>query len=166
MTIKLLEMVYDSDGRYARPLPALSEGFYWVPMGRETALYGPGQNCLGHAHGEGLTALAREQGAYILQSYRQCRERLTDWMVDPEEGSGHCVLRAVVGTDPHEVANRRAYIEKSARVCVDGEWLSVYKGRGGSEDPAIEGLYGFDPESRAAADQALIDLGYVLDTSR
>lgn len=158
--IELLTEVYFPGSRRPQLLPALVEGYYWVPLGwLDLSIYGPDGVQVGGAYArQDLVEVARRYGVYVLQGLAQERETLSDWI--PVEG--HCATRVVEGTDPDVISNRRAFIEKSARVCLDGEWISLHKGRGGSEDPETHGLYGFDPESRAAADRALVDLGYVL----
>lgn len=37
---------------------------------------------------------------------------------------GHCSMRVIKGADPKVVSNRVAFIEKTARVMVDGTWVS------------------------------------------
>jgi hypothetical protein len=95
---------------------------------------------------------------------------------------GYCAAVVKDGDSAEDVANRVAFIEKTARVRVDGPdvrvavapdtepyqssagtwWLSVHRGRGGGYDTQAEreaaGVYGFDPESRACIEAALAEL--------
>lgn len=164
--MKLHTPVYNDTSGSQHALPALVEGFEWVFMGDELHLYGPDNALLGTtlaSKGQAvLVDLARRHNAYCLQGLKECRETLTPWIPDPHEGGEYSCLRALEGTDPSDPVNRRAFIEKSARVCVNGMWVTVHDGKGGSEDPSTHGLYGYDLESRRAADLALVDLGYTL----
>ncbi len=94
---------------------------------------------------------------------------------------GYSAMRVIEGTDPYNIANRVAFIEKSPRVRVqpfvelrdDKGWQYGPKGVGGSTScdcgnencpnarPAEEqGIYGFDADSRNWCDAQLINLGY------
>lgn len=88
--------------------------------------------------------------------------RLSDWIVIDR----YCATRVIKGTDPNNINNRVAFIEKSARVCVDkenDEWKYGYKGKGGSGDHEKQEQYGFDKRSREWCDKELIKLGYELE---
>jgi len=83
--------------------------------------------------------------------------KLSDWMAVP--GSEHCSMRILAGTNPDDVRNRVAFIEKTPRVRVHAydenqgahdfrNWLPGYAGDGGQ-----------DPESQAWCDAALLSMG-------
>ena len=94
---------------------------------------------------------------------------LTPWIPSPV--SDHCSMRCIVGTS-QDPPYRVAFIEKTPRVRVkfdDGDmsaWESGPKGTGGPVTPdntaEQQGIYGYDPESRAWCDQRLRELGYLL----
>lgn len=75
---------------------------------------------------------------------------------------GHCACRTISGASI-AVENRVAFIEKTPRILVNGEWLYGPKGDGGEdgENPANE-LYGFCPASREWCDAALREHGAIL----
>lgn len=90
---------------------------------------------------------------------------LSPWIVV----DGHCATRVVLGTDPNEVSNRRAFIEKSPRVLISEDaldssnWEYGPKGSGGSDGHIPENEhYGFYPNSRKWCDEALVLMGAVL----
>lgn len=108
-----------------------------------------------------------------------CR-RLSPWIVLPGD---YCAMRTLLGADPADVSKRVAFIEKSPRVrvfaddyawqnrdsvhtCGSAErdaWLYGPKGSGGADGQVPENrLYGYDPDSRAWADNLLRALGYEL----
>lgn len=70
-------------------------------------------------------------------------------------------MRFVEGTNPDAIANRVAFIEKTARVRVSPfdpdfdhrNWRCGHKGGD---------MYGEDPDSRKWCDDELVKLGYVL----
>lgn len=84
--------------------------------------------------------------------------RLSPWIVVEE----FCATRVLEGTDPNDFQNRRAFIEKTPRVLISGEWVQGPKGGGGG-DPRRDETYGFAPRSRAWADQKLRELGAILN---
>lgn len=95
--------------------------------------------------------------------------RVSAWLQDPD--AAHCCMRIIEGGDPHRVADRVAFIEKTPRVRVapytdeDSDfhnWQSGPKGSGGG-DPARDLTYGYDPQSRAWCDARLREMGYTLD---
>lgn len=87
---------------------------------------------------------------------------------------GYSAMRFVEGTNPDEVKNRFAMIEKTPRVRIapfehnpnadHWNWKEGPKGRGCScdEDASVVMAYGFDPKSRDWCDRELVTLGYVL----
>jgi hypothetical protein len=82
--------------------------------------------------------------------------RLSDWIIIDED----CAARVLEGTDPEQVRNRVAFIEKSPRVRImpfteKDDHLNWAFGPKGSD-------YGHDEESRAWCDRNLTDLGYLL----
>lgn len=83
---------------------------------------------------------------------------LSPWIVV----DGHCATRVLKGTDPEAIANRRAFIEKTPRILVDGTWVEGPKGSGGG-DPQRDGTYGFDSHSRAWCDFQLQLQGYTFE---
>jgi hypothetical protein len=89
--------------------------------------------------------------------------RASPWLVI----DGHCATRVNEGGDPSRIQDRIALIEKTPRVLAGDTWEYGPKGSGGfSEDPERDQLYGFDPKSRAWADQRLLELGVVLPPLR
>lgn len=100
--------------------------------------------------------------------------RLSPWTVC----EGHCAMRFVEGTDPNIVANRVAFIEKTARIRIypfehnpenDGlNWKYGVRGRACSHDEDAERAqaYGLYPPSREWCDRELHRLGYVLPDRR
>ena len=95
---------------------------------------------------------------------------LSEWMPDPSYD--YCCMRIVLGTDPKEVSNRVAFIEKCPRVRIAPftnknddwqNWLFGEKGPGGANgsDPENE-LYGYYPPSRQWCDNELLKMGYIL----
>lgn len=120
--------------------------------------------CLNYLGVRGDTSLS------CLQALNQLEDKpLSDWTVV----EGHCAMRYFAGTDPEDIANRVAMIEKTPRVRVapfitddnaeDGDkWEGGSKGRGGG-DPETDQTYGFDPNSRAWCDTRLRELGYSLE---
>jgi hypothetical protein len=85
--------------------------------------------------------------------------KLSKWIVVNE----YCATRVIRGTNPEDVANRIAFIEKSPRVLLNGEWVYGPKGSGGSGDPEKEQNYGFYPRSREWADEELRKAGFDLE---
>jgi hypothetical protein len=78
---------------------------------------------------------------------------LSPWIVV----DGYCATRAVAGTDPSIVANRRAFIEKTPRVLIDPDadnWRNWSQGPKGDD--------GFDQDSRKWCDEVLLALGAIL----
>lgn len=87
---------------------------------------------------------------------------------------GYSAMRFVEGTNPNEIKNRFAMIEKTPRVRIapfehnpnadHWNWKQGPKGSGCScdEDASVVMAYGFDPESREWCDRELAALGYVL----
>lgn len=102
--------------------------------------------------------------------------RLSPWT--PVHGHEHSAMRFVEGTDPTDIANRIAFIEKTPRIRIypmehDPEndsrnWKQGPKGRGCSydQDAERERAYGFYPPSRDWCDRELHRLGYVLPDRR
>ena len=96
--------------------------------------------------------------------------RVSNWLVAPE--ADHCCMRIVEGGDPANIADRVAFIEKTARVRVKPftevddfkNWRQGYKGTGGAwdSDHKALGQYGYDLSSRAWCDAELVKLGYEL----
>ena len=93
--------------------------------------------------------------------------KVTGWIIH----EGYCAFRMVEGGDPESVADRVAFIEKSARVRIAPytdihtdylNWEGVCRGTGGSGDHEAQLQYGFDPECREACDEALVKMGYEL----
>ena len=96
--------------------------------------------------------------------------RVSPWTVY----EGYCAMRFVEGTDPNDIANRVAFIEKTARVRIypfehnpenDGaNWEYGTCGCTCSSDDDVERAqaYGFYPPSREWCDRYLIRLGYEL----
>jgi hypothetical protein len=107
---------------------------------------------------------------FIAEGPNLRRIRLSPWTVVHE----YCAMRFVEGTDPNDVANRVAFIEKTPRIRIfpfdhDHEndfrnWKYGPKGRGCpyDEDAARVEAYGFHPPSRDWCDRELLKLGYVL----
>ncbi len=85
--------------------------------------------------------------------------RLSPWITVHD----FCATRVIEGTDPADIGNRIAFIEKTPRVLMEGKWVYGPKGCGGPNgtDPA-EGRYGFDPSSREWADNTLRKQGAIL----
>jgi hypothetical protein len=107
--------------------------------------------------------------------------RLSAWITIHD----YCATRVIEGTDPNQIENRVAFIEKTPRVRIRAEdhqlledlpdfqegniylspertqWYSGPKGSGGS-DPEGDQCYGFDPESREWCEGVLLHLGYEL----
>lgn len=85
--------------------------------------------------------------------------KVSPWVVI----EGYCATRVIQGGNPFHVEDRVAFIEKSPRVLVDGEWLYGPKGAGGSggDDPKNL-LYGFYPPSRQWCDEQLLAAGAIL----
>lgn len=95
-------------------------------------------------------------------------KKLSGWLVV----EGHCAMRILEGSDPGQVANRVAFIEKTPRVRVRPftdagtdhlAWRSGPKGRGGrlgGPNAEVSGCYGFDMDSRAWCDAELLAMGY------
>lgn len=88
----------------------------------------------------------------------------------------YCAMRFVEGTDPADVANRVAFIEKTPRVRVAAfdhnskaddchNWWCGPRGSSGSDNAAQDQTYGFYPLSRQWCDEQLVALGYVLTGS-
>ena len=86
---------------------------------------------------------------------------------------GYSAMRFVEETDPEYVANRVAFIEKTARIRIapfttiphdSRNWKEGHRGSScsGDRDASVVMAYGFDPESRAWCDRELVALGYVL----
>ena len=88
---------------------------------------------------------------------------------------GYCAMRYVVGTNPEDVCNRVAFIEKTPRVRVHPKeekddvffnWDYGPKGSGGSDEYESHeklGQYGFCQASRDWCDERLLELGYILE---
>lgn len=107
--------------------------------------------------------------------------KLSKWIVV----DGYCATRVFFDTDPADVRNRLAFIEKAPRVKLtvgkygieneiknnvsccgaprSSAWIFGPKGSGGSGDAEKEGNYGFNSESRKWCDDILILLGYELE---
>lgn len=81
----------------------------------------------------------------------------------------HTSFRTIEGTDPEDLKNRIAFIEKTPRIRIapyGGDydyknWIFGPKGSGGG-DPRIDQTYGFDSDSRNWCDLHLQRLGYIL----
>lgn len=116
------------------------------------------------------TLLDRAMAAESIK--RQSSILLSPWIIE----DGYCAFRCINNTNPDDVANRVAYIEKTPRIRVksakiemgsviepNDNWLCGPKGSGGADgcDPANE-LYGHDPSSRMWCDLQLLELGYTL----
>lgn len=86
--------------------------------------------------------------------------KLTDWIII----DGYCATKVLEGTDPNNVENRVAFIEKTPRIKIGEEWVQGDKGSGGAYTDNHEelGQYGFDSESRKWCDEELLKLGYEL----
>lgn len=103
--------------------------------------------------------------------------KLSPWIIVHE----YCATRVLFGTDPNDVKNRVAFIEKTPRVrlkswqcapemirrnvssCTGTEtdyWLYGSKGSGGSGDHEAQGNYGFHQPAREWCDAVLRLLGY------
>lgn len=76
----------------------------------------------------------------------------------------HCSMRYLLGTDPEQIENRVAFIEKTPRVRVlpyNGDWLYDFKNwKEGPKGCAPE--YGMYQPSRDWCDQQLLTMGYIL----
>ena len=93
---------------------------------------------------------------------RAGRGKVSPWINDE-----HCSFRTLL-----ETGERVAFIEKTPRIRVDGEWVSGPKGCGGQMNTTQRGdgtttysgeLYGQYPPSRAWCDQELTNLGWELE---
>lgn len=87
---------------------------------------------------------------------------LSKWI--PEPDYEWCYMRIIAGTDPKDIANRIAFIEKTPRIRIapyttydeeQGKWLQGPKG----EAPE----YGQYQPSRDWCDQQLLARGYILE---
>ena len=86
--------------------------------------------------------------------------QITDWMPDPD--APHCAMRCIAGTDPAEVGNRVAFIEKTPRVRIapfseEGDWKNWEEGPKGRAPE-----YGQYAPSRQWCDARLAELGYMM----
>lgn len=81
--------------------------------------------------------------------------------VGPWTTEKHCAMRALAGTDPAQIENRVAFIEKTPRVLHNGVWVQGPKGRGGEDGE--EQTYGFYPPSREWCDAYLVRHGAILE---
>jgi len=97
-------------------------------------------------------------------------KELSEWIIVDE---GPWTTRVIKGTNPNELKNRVAFIEKTPRVrdaAYTNEnddwsnWRQGDKGRGGAHGSNHEKLeqYGFDLDSRKWCDEQLIIMGYIL----
>lgn len=92
--------------------------------------------------------------------------KVSDWIRED-----HCVFRVIEESDPNEIKNRVAFIEKTPRVRIaefteenDGmNWKSGPKGVGGSGDAEEKQIYGFYPYSRQWCNEQLKIMGYLVD---
>lgn len=81
--------------------------------------------------------------------------------ISPWINDGHCSLRCIVGSDPGEIANRVAFIEKTPRVRVAP--YTTYEGDSSKWSYGYKGSdYGKDTVSRAWCDEQLEMMGYRL----
>lgn len=81
--------------------------------------------------------------------------KLSAWMADPD--GGHCSMRIIEGTDPSEVANRVAFIEKTPRVRIKAfdpnqDWKGWHQ--------AWKGDDGWDAVAQGWCDAHLQAMGY------
>jgi len=85
--------------------------------------------------------------------------KLSAWVMQD-----HCSMRYIVGTDPQQIENRFAFIEKTPRIRIasyTGDWLEDYKNwEEGPKGCAPE--YGQYQPSRDWCDARLIEMGYTL----
>ena len=87
------------------------------------------------------------------------RLKVSPWIVV----QGYCATRVIEGTDPSRVENRVAFIEKSPRILVNGNWIYGPKGCGGHDGHIAKNeLYGFYPPSRKWCDEMLVKHGAIL----
>lgn len=93
--------------------------------------------------------------------------RVSDWIVE----DGYCALRALEGSDPEDVNNRIAFIEKTPRIRTkwtsdainhQSNWSEGPKGAGGNIEDDGETIYGFYPPSRAWCDAELTKSGFIV----
>lgn len=96
--------------------------------------------------------------------------KLSAWVRDE-----HCCYRYILGTDPLDIKNRVAFIEKTPRIRAGTtatedykNWIQGNKGTGcsGDDDAEKEKAYGFYQPSRNWCDFMLISLEYQLPTDR
>lgn len=99
--------------------------------------------------------------------YNKNNIELSDWVSD----NGFCAFRYIKGTDPENVKNRVAFIEKTPRFKFfdsskkhSDYWFYGTKGStcSSDEDACEQQAYGFDPYSREWCDFYLKKLGYKL----
>jgi hypothetical protein len=96
---------------------------------------------------------------------------LSKWINDE-----YCVMRVIAGSDPNDVKNRYAFIEKTARIKIDSNEYGVERIRGGvsvcsSADHSNlniwvfgpKGTCGGDEETKKWCDNMLIALGWRLE---
>ena len=82
--------------------------------------------------------------------------KLSNWITV----EGFCATRVIEGTDPNDVKNRVAFIEKSPRVRL-GDFTEINDFENWEFGPKGSD-YGEDEESREWCDNKLLELGYEL----
>lgn len=83
--------------------------------------------------------------------------RVSPWTPVPD--ADYCAMRYLEGTDPNEVSNRVAFIEKTPRVRIQpftsvDDWKNWHGGWKGDE--------GHDPVAQGWCDTHLLAMGYVV----
>lgn len=87
--------------------------------------------------------------------------KLSPWTADPE--APYCSMRFIEGTDPHNIANRVAFIEKTPRVRVkpfseEGDWRNWHPGWKGDD--------GWDEVAQGWCDTHLQAMGYIVPNAK
>lgn len=109
-------------------------------------------------HGHAVTELNARHNIFARAAMLAGKVLLTDWLVVP--GADHCAMRCLYGTDPLEVKNRVAFIEKTPRVRV-GAFTEHDDFKNWNEGPkGCAPEYGEYAPSRAWCDEELLARGY------
>lgn len=89
--------------------------------------------------------------------------KLSPWMNVP--GYEWCAMRVIKDSDPEDVANRYAFIEKTPRVRIKPfDYIApLYDYRNWKEGPKGSDECGNDENSRAWCDKQLLAMGFELE---
>jgi len=115
-----------------------------------TEEFGCGTRGLGVEYGADLELDTSYNTIEIIDTIDNIKNNLIKLNIEPKwyVVDDYCATLIKIGGNKDNVEDRVAFIEKTPRILVNGEWIYGPKGCGGSIEVEGECIYGFYPRSR------------------